>query len=270
MITISVVSHGQGGMLDHLLADLERVASTSPIELIITENIADDYQLRNVPTSCPVRFIRNAQPKGFGANHNQAFAEASGDFFCILNPDIRIHDDPFPILQTQIARSHAGAIAPAILAPSGSIEDNARRFPTPWSLAIRMRGGDDGRYNFALGQATMAVDWVAGMFIMFEASLFKAIGGFDTRFFMYCEDIDISARIWTAGRSVYICPMVAAVHDAQRASRRSLKHLKRHVVSYLRYFVYHPFFALPQTPSPARPETGRSPPSVSPPPTAGT
>lgn len=247
MITISVVSHGQGGMLDQLLADLARVASTSEIEIIVTENITDGYRLMNVPTACPVRFIRNAQPKGFGANHNQAFAQASGDLFCILNPDIRIHEDPFPILRKQLSRTQAGAIAPAIVAPSGSIEDSARRFPTPWSLAIRMTGGADGRYDFTLGQPPLAVDWVAGMFILFDPSLFRAIGGFDTRFFMYCEDIDISARIWTAGRSVRVCPLVSAVHDAQRASRRSFKHLRWEVASYLRYFISHPFFALPTT-----------------------
>lgn len=247
MITISVVSHGQGEMLDQLLADLERVASTSAIEIIITENIADDYHLTNIPAACPVHFIRNAQPKGFGANHNQAFAQASGDLFCILNPDIRIHDDPFPVLSDQLALSNAGAVAPAIVAPSGSVEDSARHFPTPLSLAIRMTGGSDGRYHFALGQLPRSVDWVAGMFILFDTKVYQEIGGFDTGFFMYCEDIDISARIWRAGRSVQVCPQVSAVHDAQRASRRSLKHLRWEVASYIRYFIIHPFFALPKT-----------------------
>lgn len=245
MISISVVSHGQGAMLDRLLSDLGRIAATSTIEIIITENIPDDYCLANVPTVCLVHFIHNTHRKGFGANHNQAFVVASGDLFCILNPDIRIDEDPFLALREQLARSGAGAVAPAIVAPCGSIEDSARRFPTPWSLAIRMAGGSDGRYEFGLGQSALAVDWVAGMFIVFDSSAFRTIGGFDTRFFMYCEDIDISARLWAAGRSVYVCPRASAVHDAQRASRRSLKHLKWQVTSYMRYFVTHPFFALP-------------------------
>jgi N-acetylglucosaminyl-diphospho-decaprenol L-rhamnosyltransferase len=247
MITISIVSHGQGGMLDQLLADLGCVASTSAIEIIITENIADDYHLTNVPTACPVHFIRNAEPKGFGANHNQAFAKASGDLFCILNPDIRIHDDPFPVLSNQLALANAGAIAPAIVAPNGLVEDSARHFPTPWSLARRMTGGPDGRYHFVLGEPPQFVDWVAGMFILFDMMVFREIGGFDTRFFMYCEDIDISARIWRARRSVQVCPLVTAVHDAQRASRRNFEHLRWEVTSYLRYFIHHPFFALPKT-----------------------
>ena len=52
---------------------------------------------------------------------------------------------------------------------------------------------------------------------------------------MYCEDADICTRLWQAGERVVICPDVQAIHHAQRASRRDLRHLRWHVASMMRY-----------------------------------
>ena len=236
MISLSVVSHGQGALLDPLLAQIDAIAKTMAIELIVTNNIPDGYAYANLPTHCPVQIIANPYPLGFGHNHNQAFAHANGQYFCILNPDIRLIENPFPALLDAYAATGAGAVAPAILAPSQAIEDSARRFPNPLSLLIRRLGGADGRYHYTLDTPAFAVDWVAGMFIMFDRDVFARIGGFDQGYFLYCEDIDVCMRIGRIGRSVILCPAATAIHAAQRASHRNAKYLRWHVSSYLRYF----------------------------------
>jgi len=238
MISVSIVSHGHGALVATLLQDLVRVARDSPLEVILTNNVPEG-RIAGLPAGLDGQVIDNPAPLGFGHNHNQALALARGTHVCVMNPDIRLLDNPFPALERESDRAEVGLVAPAILSAAHRVEDNARRFPTPWSLLRRRTGGNDGRYHYAQGDAAMAVDWVAGMFMLARTEAFRAIGGFDQRYFLYCEDVDLCARMWRAGRSVMLCPQVAAIHDARRDSHRHLKFLRWHAASYLRYFATH-------------------------------
>jgi N-acetylglucosaminyl-diphospho-decaprenol L-rhamnosyltransferase len=239
MISVSVVSHNQGSIADILLADLAALVDTTDLEIILTNNVADGYTYNNLPGNCAVKIINNAAPQGFGHNHNQAFTVASGEWFCVLNPDIRLPTNPFLVLVAELEAQLGGVVAPSVLSPERAIEDSVRRFPTPFSLLRRLLGFGDGSYHYALDTASFDVDWAAGMFLLFRADIFRTLKGFDQGFFLYCEDIDICARIWKAGCSVQICPLVNVIHDAQRASRRNFKYLRWHLGSYLRYFIKH-------------------------------
>lgn len=238
MITVSIVNHGHGDLVTALLGDLAEIAPGTALEVILTNNIPHKAITR-LPEGVSGRIIDNPAPLGFGHNHNNALAQAQGTHLCVMNPDIRLLDNPFPVLVAQAERPGVGVAAPAILSATHRIEDSARRFPTPWSLLRRRTGGDDGRYAYALGQATFPVDWVAGMFMLFRADRFRAVGGFDQRYFLYCEDVDLCARLWRSGQQVLLCPQAAAVHDARRDSHRNLKFLRWHMASYLRFFATH-------------------------------
>lgn len=238
MLSISVVSHGHGPLVASLLSDLVKIARVMPLEVILTNNLPDSGAAC-LPAGLPGRIVDNPVPFGFGHNHNQALALARGTHLCVLNPDIRLSENPFPVLMREADRSGVGLVAPAILSSALAVEDNARRFPTPWSLLRRRTGGDDGRYCYTRGDAPSSVDWVAGMFMLARADAYRAVGGFDQRYFLYCEDVDLCARMWRSGRSVRLCPEVAAIHDARRDSHRRLKFLRWHAASYLRYFATH-------------------------------
>ena len=240
LISVSVVSHGHGSLVGQLLADLARIASETRIEVILTNNLSDVTAPNALPGGLSGRIVHNATPLGFGHNHNNAFGIARGGYFCVLNPDLRLPSNPFPALLAAIAGRRAGLGAPAVLAPSGSVEDSARRFPTPRSLLRRRTGGDQGRHVYAVGDPAQEVDWVAGMFMLLPADAFAAVGGFDQRFFLYCEDVDLCARLWRAGRPVVLCPQATAVHDARRQSHFDWRFLRWHLASYLRLFAYHP------------------------------
>ena len=77
--------------------DIGRLARTD-CRVILTLNIPETLPFDTVRAGFPITLVRNEVPKGFGANHNTAFKAAAGDYFCILNPDIRLHEDPFPAL----------------------------------------------------------------------------------------------------------------------------------------------------------------------------
>jgi N-acetylglucosaminyl-diphospho-decaprenol L-rhamnosyltransferase len=232
-VTLSIVSHGHGAMLRPLLADL-RALGASRFEILLTLNIPEDETAFDL-SGLDVKLHRNAEPRGFGANHNAAFARATGRWFAVVNPDVRVDRFDIAALLEVLADARVGACAPLVLNPAGGIEDSARRFPTVLRLARRvLTGRRESDYRFA--DEPLAVDWVAGMFILFRREAFQEVGGFDDeRFFMYMEDVDICERLGRRGWSVVVQPKTRIVHDARRDSHRNWRHLRWHLGSALRY-----------------------------------
>jgi N-acetylglucosaminyl-diphospho-decaprenol L-rhamnosyltransferase len=227
LLTISIVSHGHGRLLGPLLADLARCMTC---ELVLTINVAEDEDFLNTVRPAGLTVIRNAAPKGFGANHNAAFARCRTPWFAVLNPDIRLSVDPFPVLLSAIApHPEVGVIAPRIVNAAGQDEDSVRANPAPWSVAGRVFDRRIGR-----ARGTQGFFWLAGMFLLFRSQAFERVGGFDERFFLYYEDYDICARLWRAGFPAMWEPRATAIHEAQRDSRRSIRHLRWHVGSLAR------------------------------------
>jgi N-acetylglucosaminyl-diphospho-decaprenol L-rhamnosyltransferase len=228
-ICLSIVSHGQGHLIKSLLGDLQRLQLLDPAkdQIVLTLNIPEDEMFFKGFGSLPLIVLRNTTPKGFGANHNAAFKASQSDIFVVVNPDIRLRSfDTKPLLEV-LSSTDAGLWAPRVLASSGEVEDNARRFPTFLRLGkrivLRQRSSD-----YTIKERPVAVDWVAGMFMALRRDTYAAAGGFDERYFMYMEDADLCRRITQLGMRVIVDPRVDVIHDAQRASRRSLRHLRWH------------------------------------------
>jgi len=234
VISVSIVSHGHGTMVENLLRAI--LACPEVTQVIITRNIAEPLE---IPLDERIDMIENKVPKGFGANHNEAFALCRQPYFCPLNPDIVLLANPFPELLKGLARTGAALIAPLVVSPFGGVEDSMRHFPTLRSLATKALGRGDGRYMVQAGEPDFHPEWVAGMFMLFHSEDFARLKGFDERFFLYYEDVDICVRAWRDGLKVAACPRVSVVHDARRDSRRSLPHLRWHLASMARYFWKH-------------------------------
>jgi len=234
MIAVSIVSHGHGGMVGRLVGQL--LAFPEIVQILLTLNIPESVAL---PDDARVTVIGNAEPKGFGANHNAAFADCTQTFFCPLNPDIEFDRNPFPVLLDALGKSHAAVVAPLVKSPDGEIEDSIRHFPRPGSLLAKAFGVGDGRYVVREGQSDFFPEWVAGMFMLFRSDDFRRLGGFDEDFFLYYEDVDICVRMWQIGMRILACPKVSVIHDARRDSHRRLRHLRWHLASIVRYFWKH-------------------------------
>jgi GT2 family glycosyltransferase len=233
-ITVSVVSHGQSALVQDLLADLAALGRTG-LDIVLTLNVPEDFPV--LPAGLRLETVRNPAPKGFGANHNAALHRATGELFCVVNPDIRIATDPFELLAAQLARPAVGVAAPLVLGADGQPEDSARRFPTIASLFAKLVGRAPG-LDYPLGPEPFSPDWVAGMFMMFRREVYAAVGGFDERYFLYYEDVDLCRRLRRAGYDVRLVPGARVTHLARRESRRSLRHLRWHLASMTRYLLH--------------------------------
>ncbi len=233
-ITVSIVSHGQGAMIEPLLYDLSQCPQV--VRIVLTLNIPEE-EIRYPDSLAPyLQLIQNARPLGFGANHNQAFELCKTELFAVLNPDIRLKNDPFPKLMEALESDNIGVIAPVVLNPSGGVESSARKFPTLKLLLLKFIMGDESQIS-SKNISPYDVDWIAGMFLLFPTIEFKKCGGFDENFYLYYEDVDICLRLRRAGRRVIIHPGASVIHSAQRASRRNFRHLIWHITSMFRYFL---------------------------------
>ena len=233
-VAVSIVSHGHGEMVNAVVNQLLLLPEVG--QVILTRNIPEQTSFVRDPR---VQVIENTIPMGFGANHNAAFKLCRLPFYCVLNPDIVLQHNPFPTLIGCLSDDRTKLSAPCVTAPDGILEDSARYFPDLRSLLRKALGGDDGRYQIGSNLQPFPVDWVAGMFMLFKADTFRAVGGFDEKFFLYYEDVDICARLWRTGASVSVCPSVRVIHDARRASRTNSRYMRWHAASMLRYFVKH-------------------------------
>lgn len=235
---VSIVSHGQADLVGLLLGDLAKICSAVD-EIIVTLNIEELFEFDNRLFPCPVKVVRNTKPLGFGANHNKAFSLSQGDYFCVLNPDIRLYGNPFPGLLSHM-QAETGIVAPKVINSRGEVEKSARKFPTPLAILKKAftREGDDSVLN------TASPDWVAGMFMVFPAHVFRELKGFDERYFLYYEDVDICARLKLAGYAVQFCPEVAVEHDAQCRSHSDAAYRTLHLKSMIRYFLSPSFVKL--------------------------
>lgn len=240
-ITVSIVSHGQGSLVAELLKDL---VNCNVAEIILTQNISEGEIACPESLRSRVRLIQNKQPKGFAANHNYAYLQSRTSVFAILNPDIRLDRDPFPMLKPVLDKPDVGLVVPIVLNPQGKIEDSVRYFPTIPKLVAKLLRLSDGRISEDW-KVPSDVEWAAGMFMMFRSDAFKCVDGFDESFFLYYEDVDICVRMWKAGLRVVLDPRVTVIHAAQRASRTNLKYTAWHLSSMARYFYKH-FLRLPR------------------------
>jgi N-acetylglucosaminyl-diphospho-decaprenol L-rhamnosyltransferase len=241
--TLSIVSHGHGSMLHALLRDLEQQEQIGQCLIVITLNLDHEEFDALAFSSLCIKVIKNKKPKGFGANHNAAFLQAEGDWFLIINPDIRLQDTR--TLVNLLKPNHPSFVlrAPCVTSSHGSLEDSVRRHLTLWSLMRRAWGLDkeplQPKYAAEKGKPFY---WLAGMFLVIKCEAFQKINGFDSRFFLYCEDYDLCARLYLSGGRIEIIQNIKVIHDAQRGSHRSWAYLRWHLSSLLKVWLSTAFW----------------------------
>lgn len=189
-------------------------------------------------------YIKSHKNLGFGRAHNLAikkFAKQS-DYFIICNPDIEFESGTVKSILDAEKKFQAGLFMPKIAYPDGRRQELCKLLPTPIDLFIRrfipiLSRLTDSRYllrkaNF--DQAFFAPS-LSGCFMFCRSSSLINLGGFDERYFMYLEDIDLSRRFAIQFGAYYV-PVATVYHDFQKASYKNKKLLKYHITSTIQYF----------------------------------
>ena len=224
-LVVSIVSHGHGAMVQKLIWTLARLNSGVIARVVLTLNLPEAEPARPAEGwPFALQVIINAQPAGFGTNHNRALAGAKEPFVCVLNPDVRWDGcDPLEAMVQAAAQPGVGCSYPVQIDNVGCWQDSARALPTPAALFRRR----------VLGQREARVDWVNAACLVLPQPVWQRLQGFDEAYFMYCEDVDLCLRLRLAGLALAPAP-AQVVHAGQRASHRRWLHLRWHVQSLLR------------------------------------
>lgn len=240
-----VVTHNSEQDLRGLLAC--RPVARAFERIVVVDNASSDRS-RQVARGAGADVVAHAENHGFGAAANLGARRTSGDFFFLLNPDIRFSSaDISDRLLENFADSRVALVGPRLVLPDGRTQDSAREVPTPLTL-LRRRWGNRP-YGAIVSTVRREVPWVVGACVVVRRSAFDSVGGFDTRFFLYFEDVDLCVRLAAVGRSVLFDPTVNVAHRHRAASRTRLLSwaTRQHITSAARFFAYHPRFMMSAT-----------------------
>jgi hypothetical protein len=207
-------------------------------------------EIRNAVQAMGGIYLRPRKNIGFGRGHNLALKQLAGvdaPYHLILNPDIAFDVEALGRL-AQIMDSHSdvGLVMPRILYPDGSNQYLCKLLPAPVDLVLRRflprpwRGlGQERIASYELRtldyDAPAYVPSLSGCFMFARRSALDAVGGFDERFFLYMEDVDLCRRMLAVSRLLY-WPGVTVEHVHQMGSYRNRKLLFLHIRSAVQYF----------------------------------
>lgn len=232
---------------------LESVVAEQPCELVVVENGDEDGSAELVRSRFPqATLIDNGHDnRGYGAAANQAIAACSAPAVLLLNSDTVLAPGALDALARHLAEHPAAAVVgPRLADADGSLQPSTYAFPSPADLLM----GETGlhllvrrlprvREHFLRTWShdrARPVPWVRGAALAIRRAPFEAAGGFDERFFMYWEEVDLCRRLAAAGHEVHFTPATTVLHvravstsrrpDAmRRAWREGLRrYLRRH------------------------------------------
>jgi GT2 family glycosyltransferase len=201
-------------------------------EIIVSDNGSTDGSPDFIRKTFPsVIVIENGTNLRFSAGNNVGIQVSKGEYVLILNPDTLIHEGSLD-RWLEYADRHAdtGGFGCRVLNPDGSYQGSARPFPTIWrewlaALFLHPLGylSDifiSDRYVRWRGRSEKLIDWHSGCCLLVRSDLLRRLGGFDTRFYYYYEDVDLCRRIWDAGYTIRFDPDVTITHIGGQSTTR--------------------------------------------------
>jgi GT2 family glycosyltransferase len=214
------------------------LVDNSPVQTDITSILADNSYI------C---YHLSRENNGYGAGHNTAIKmamKAGAKYHVVLNPDLKFKPSIiYKIAEFMDENDTIAQIMPKILNQQGELQYLCKLLPTPIDLFFKRFLSRQFSENvliqyqlkFADYNKQMDIPSLSGCFMFFRVSAFNAVGLFDERFFMYAEDIDITRRMHKVYKTIYY-PAVSIVHAHKAESYKTVKMLKVHIISIIKYF----------------------------------
>ena len=212
------------------LLSIQEHPSKYETEVIVVDNASSDGSRERISERCPwVKILVNPKNIGFGAGNNRGIPAAGGEFVLFLNSDTILTEGALDGM-VDFAKDHPdiGVIGPRLLNSDGSLQYSCRRFPnlaagffrnTPLGrLFPHNRYTRDYLMNDWDHESERDVDWLSGAALMIRRDLLSTLGGFDERFYMYCEDVDLCYRSHQQGWRVTYYPYAKIYHRIGRSS----------------------------------------------------
>lgn len=243
-IYISVVSHGHA----ELIKELKSIESLVNDFIVVVKSNKPGDNFESFIRCKNFHWLDTNYYSGFGENNNLVFKYCieqldmrGSDIFIVLNPDVIIEPSTILTLVNNMIFNKDLIASINLFKDFGFREyDNSiRKFPTLMQfIKSFLRIGNSSVLNKSELSSPCIVDWAAGSFLALFASHYYKLRGFNEKYFMYCEDIDICYRSFKLNAPVKYYPDIKAIHLANHASRSVFsKHFYWHLSSAFRFML---------------------------------
>lgn len=218
-LSIIIVNWNAGIQLYDCLKSITKTSQKgfSLGHVVVVDNASSDDSLMGIDSlDLPLTIIRNLDNKGFGAACNQGAAVCDADYLLFLNPDTRLFTDslsvPYAFMQNKENKT-VGICGIQLVDEAGIVARTCARFPALSHFIAQFTGLNKWPIFKAAGMhmgewchgSTQVVDQVIGAFFFLRRKVFLDLKGFDERFFVYFEEVDLSLRAKQMGwRTVYL------------------------------------------------------------------
>jgi hypothetical protein len=237
-ISFIIVNFKGRELLSRCLASVDKIVDVSK-ELILINN--DSVPLiAPALKSCPLKLIQSPQNIGFGRGVNLGAAAAKGEYLFFLNPDAELVFSALrPALQKFEADARLAILGAKIIDAKNNIQEwSAGEKITPWRIVKNNLGFDPNKI-FREQIDPLEVDWVSGGALLIRKDIFQKLGGFDEKFFLYWEDVDLCRRARKLGLKILYFPSVTARHLGGRSFENKAEQKKHYYRSQDYYFEKH-------------------------------
>lgn len=246
VIGIVCVTYSPGETLESFL-DSVGTSYRGPTDVVLADNGSTDGSIESAEQRAGVRVLRTGGNLGFGtaANRGASIIDRAAEFVLVANPDVVLHPGSLDeLLAAALRHPQAGALGPAILTPEGELYPSARRLPTIWLGAGHAVLGwawptNPWTRQYRAENAQVherAAGWLSGSCLLLRRKAFEQIAGFDERYFMYFEDVDLGLRMQQAGwQSVYVPDAVVTHIGGHAAEQQGARMVAEHHRSAYRY-----------------------------------
>jgi Predicted glycosyltransferases len=214
------------------------------LTLYVVDNNSGDGILDKLKEEFPdIVAIQNPDNKGFGHGHNAVLPLLDSDYHAVVNPDILIDSDVLAELCGYLDKNpDIGIVTPKILFPGGEDQKLPKRDPSFLALFGRHMFKKKLKpvvehYQMLDEDLTEPIDieFATGCFFVIRTEIFRQVNGFDERWFMYFEDMDITRRARAIKRAVYY-PYTHVYHAWERSSSHKPKFFVILVLGMFKYF----------------------------------
>lgn len=226
--------------------------TTLNYEIIIVDNasnIKDLENLRNfISNISNIKLIQNKINSGFASGNMLGVNFATGKYYFFINNDCILLNNSAKILKNYLEKdSNVGLATGKVLDENGNFSSSYKQFP---HLVKQLFGNSVQRFisknkfpsNKIKLQENSKVEVVSGSCMFFDAKVFSKIGGFDTVFFLYCEEEDISKRVWEFNKEVHFVPEAEIFHKAGGSTQKSFEIEREFYISYYHLIDKHHSF----------------------------
>lgn len=239
VLSVIIVNYRVKYFLELCLHSLQKALMGIAAEIIVVDNHSSDGSPEQLKPLFPaVTFLVNEENVGFARANNQALRRASGDYILFLNPDTLVPEDFVHHCLSFLKKTPGvGGIGVRMVDGSGRfLKESRRGFPGPWVAFCRLAGlsalfPQSRRFSaYYLGylpaDTTHPAPVLSGACLWVARSIVNELGGFDERFFMYAEDIDLSFRIEKAGYLNYYLADTTIIHFKGESTFRDMRYIR--------------------------------------------